>query len=117
LDKDLKTDSRWALFGPYIGQFVLFQSETTAFIQTDELTSKLTRAVLMTSGTKIIRGWSEAENVKGKQPKKVSKENITEEKKEEELPQVVEPSLDETKTAFREIKHLAFVIHGYRCIT
>jgi hypothetical protein len=102
-----------------MGEYIVYQSETVAFVQSDELASKLSRAVLLTSGTKIIRGWEEVEAMisKGKQvAKKAKSESALNEKdtKGEELSRTTsEISSPTTKPVPRDIRHLILVIHGY----
>ncbi|KAJ3273183.1 hypothetical protein HDV01_004698 [Terramyces sp. JEL0728] len=120
-----KSDPRWPLFGPYINQFVQYTSPSIAWIQTDEITSKIQRAVLKNSGTKVIRGWNEVEKLlkpskKGKNDD--SQTDITIERKDSvkaKSPQVsnlsldeISPKTDEPTDNFRQIEHLIFVIHG-----
>jgi hypothetical protein len=105
-----------------MGEYIVYQSETVAFIQSDELASKLSRAVLLTSGTKIIRGWEEVEAMinKGKQAgKKAKSESALNEKesKGDELSRTPsEISSPTTKPVPREIRHLVLVIHGYHVL-
>ncbi|KAI8895399.1 DDHD domain-containing protein [Globomyces pollinis-pini] len=128
-----KQENRWALFGPYMNQFVVYSSDTVAYIQTDELTSKFQRAVLKSTGTKLIRGWKEVEKLK-KQAKKENKENIpvkdstnqkdissavsdpplspVEDKKLQEVPSIETLSNESKNQTPREINHLIFAIHG-----
>ncbi|KAL2911870.1 hypothetical protein HK105_208653 [Polyrhizophydium stewartii] len=50
---------RWALFGPYMNQYVAYATPTTAWLQSDMFASKLTRAVTNSSGVRLVRGWDE----------------------------------------------------------
>ncbi|KAJ3312040.1 hypothetical protein HDV04_003427 [Boothiomyces sp. JEL0838] len=116
---------RWALFGTYINQFILYTSPSVAWIQTDEITSKIQRAVLKNSGTKIIRGWQEVEKLKPSKKTKVeeSQTDLNVDRRDSvkaKSPQLSNLSLDETSSPiqeepvdkFRPIEHLIFVIHG-----
>ena len=59
----LKKDT-WALYGPYLNQFVTYESESEARIYLDVITQKLARVVLSTfggtgsaTGVHILRGY------------------------------------------------------------
>ncbi|KAJ3322300.1 hypothetical protein HDV06_003194 [Boothiomyces sp. JEL0866] len=119
-----KSDPRWALFGTYINQFVQYTSPSIAWIQTDEITSKIQRAVLKNSGTKVIRGWQEVEKLKPTKKGKAedSQSDLNIDRKDSlkaKSPQVSNLSLEEVSPVqeeptdnFRAIEHLIFVIHG-----
>ena len=47
---DLVSQKRWALFGAYMNQLVLYANESEAWLQTDGVSGKLARAVNMVIG-------------------------------------------------------------------
>ncbi|TPX60451.1 hypothetical protein SpCBS45565_g07522 [Spizellomyces sp. 'palustris'] len=57
-------EQRWALFGPYMNQYVVYQGPHMAFQFSDLLSSKIGRAVMNIGGTRLIRGWDEVERLK-----------------------------------------------------
>ena len=63
---------RWPLLGPYIGQYVIYAGPHNAWQFSDQLASKLTRAVMNMGGTRLVRGWDEVSRLN----RKVSKSNL-----------------------------------------
>lgn len=68
------SELRWALFGPYMNQFIVYTNKSTAFLFSDQLSSKFTRAVYTKltkgehlGGVKLVRGWDEVERLKQQQ--------------------------------------------------
>ncbi|KAJ3014793.1 UNVERIFIED_CONTAM: hypothetical protein HDU68_000127 [Siphonaria sp. JEL0065] len=67
-----KPEQKWALFGPYMNSHVVYTDKSSALIVSDQLSSKLARAVMsqitrssdsQTWGTKVWRGWDEVEKI------------------------------------------------------
>jgi hypothetical protein len=95
----------------------VYFSNTVAFIQTDELASKIQRSLLMLPGTKLLRTWEEVEILKGKGTIKSSK---TDPKTDLEGAKTLSPTISDIPEAtenenfetMREIQHVIFVIHG-----
>ena len=109
---------RWNLFANHIGEFATYHEESVAYIQTDALTSKLSRALFTTSGTKVLRTWGEAENYLKKRPAPPVSKNASanlETPKAEKQPSS-ESLYSETgeleEPSTRKIDHLLFVVHG-----
>ncbi|KAK5670897.1 hypothetical protein QVD99_002668 [Batrachochytrium dendrobatidis] len=126
---------RWALFGPYMNQYVVYASSTSAWLQSDMLTSKLTRAVTNSSGMKLVRSWSEVCKLTAKSRlantartiRRGSKADLNQQapatstdgksipdlvptKASEQIP--TEEDLEEETYTERQVDHLVFVIHG-----
>ncbi|KAJ1570119.1 hypothetical protein HK096_009274 [Nowakowskiella sp. JEL0078] len=104
------SEPRWALFGKYNNQSVIYSGATTAYIQYDNISTKLTAAMITPFtkgiiGTKLIRSWGEVEKIK----KKLAAKTKGDEKKEEEVLKIEEEKKEDTD---RQIDHLVFVIHG-----
>ncbi|KAI8926295.1 DDHD domain-containing protein [Entophlyctis helioformis] len=55
----VRPEARWALFGPYMNQYVVYAGPATAWLQSDMLSSKFTRTLMNSSGVKLVRGWDE----------------------------------------------------------
>ncbi|KAI9205292.1 DDHD domain-containing protein [Polychytrium aggregatum] len=133
-----KSKQRWALFGPYMNQFVVYTGGSQAWLHSDALTSKLSRAVRSTliggvGGTRLVRGWSEVEKLKTK-PSAATSPNaqtpappVPPKKDDGSVAKSLkpEPGSDTTPAApvivesdevpedeDRSIQHLIFVIHG-----
>jgi hypothetical protein len=108
---DASIETRWPLLGPHLNQFVVYSKPFTAYVQTDELTSKLSRAVLKNQGMKIIRGW---ENVVllTSQRRKSEPDSNTKAASAKVESNVIQAEIDIT-TSPRKIDHLIFAIHGY----
>ena len=104
----VKTFPRWNLFGNHIGEFATYHEESVAYIQTDALTSKLSRALFTTSGTKVLRTWGEAENYLKKKAVQKSLSGVESPKVEK---QSSTESLSENPPK-RKIDHILFVVHG-----
>ncbi|KAJ3394564.1 hypothetical protein HDU84_007738 [Entophlyctis sp. JEL0112] len=67
-----KPDQKWALFGPYMNSYVIYNEKRSALIISDQLSSKLARAVMsqisrntdtQAWGTRVWRGWDEVEKL------------------------------------------------------
>ena len=75
-------EARWALFGPYMNQYVVYVSSTAAWLQSDGFSQVLTRAVMSSSGIKLIRGWNEVQisisKLKGASPSRPSTSKLDE---------------------------------------
>ncbi|KAJ3116980.1 hypothetical protein HK100_000917 [Physocladia obscura] len=65
-----KPEQKWALFGPYMNSHVVYTEKRAGVIISDQLGSKLARAVMsqisrnsdpQTWGTKVFRGWDEVQ--------------------------------------------------------
>lgn len=122
MDEKAYLEWRWPLLGPYLNQFVSFTNSAVAYLQTDDVTAKIARALTRTAGVKIYRGW---ENVPAKTAAKstrtstVVKADSTEVTVEnpDALP-ASSPALEQNQapvseeTEPREIKHLILCIHG-----
>ncbi|KAJ3053401.1 hypothetical protein HK097_004377 [Rhizophlyctis rosea] len=63
---DGRAEARWPLLGPYIGQYVIFAGAHNAWQFSDQLASKLTRAVMNMGGTRLVRGWDEVSRLNRK---------------------------------------------------
>lgn len=100
---------------------------SVAYIQTDELASKIARSISRTSGIKIIRGWNEVLDLKvAKKPivvKQKSDEPLVDAPEEIAVevtpttPTQITPAAPpavtlECETEIRPIDHVIFVIHG-----
>ena len=131
-----QTDWRWPLLGPLLGQFVSYESsQKVAFLQSDYLHEKLARALTQSSGTKLIRGWDEVQNIIQKKPppatlSKAKKVLDGDDPTEQPSVNITAPlasspnnidqqqekpksSIDDSSaTKMRKIDHLVFVIHG-----
>ncbi|KAJ3224332.1 hypothetical protein HK099_008576 [Clydaea vesicula] len=66
-----KPELRWALFGPYMNQYVIYHSQSVAFLLSDLLSSKIYRGVMETiskgenlGGVRLVRGWDEVNKLK-----------------------------------------------------
>ncbi|KAI8909093.1 DDHD domain-containing protein [Gorgonomyces haynaldii] len=75
-------DKRWALFGRFINNSVVYTDHCTAYLQSDHIGGQISR--LVSSGTKLIRGWGEVEKLANrrrteKKDGQVSRENSTKE--------------------------------------
>ncbi|KAI9093776.1 DDHD domain-containing protein [Phlyctochytrium arcticum] len=81
-------EQRWALFGPYMNQYVAFEGPTSALLYPDLLSSKLGRAVMNFSATRMLRGWNEVEKQR-KKNKAASKEKEKEKGKTSSNPEDV----------------------------
>ncbi|KAH6568181.1 hypothetical protein BASA60_008753 [Batrachochytrium salamandrivorans] len=130
-----RPDTRWALFGPYMNQYVVYASSSSAWLQSDMLTSKFTRAVTNSSGLKLIRSWSEVCKLSAK----VRSSNILKAAKSSGKPDqspvvggaaleggqvldtplatdtegaLLEDIIEEDDDSDRQVDHLVFVIHG-----
>ena len=116
---------KWPLLGPYLSQMVSYEpSKKVCWIQSDYITDKLARAIALSAGTKLIRGWNEVQEQSKKIIKKSEEtatlaENLkmTNELSKEQSTEVPPPvsssqesSLNPTK--MRKIEHLVFVVHG-----
>jgi hypothetical protein len=117
--KDCYVDPRWPLLGPHMGEFVLYSSSNTAFIQVDALTSKLSRVVLRNQGTKIIRGWEETLRVQSGKKMEEVVQAVQAQRAEKDLdldygkdkPEILSP-VKNISDSHRKINHLIFVVHG-----
>ncbi|KAJ3327786.1 hypothetical protein HDU91_004267, partial [Kappamyces sp. JEL0680] len=99
---------RWPLLGPHLNHFVSFADPTVAWLQTDELASKIQRAIAGTkSGTKLFRGWHELQATLNKQS---SSNSIKKEPSIEEDGRAV--LVKDSPQSHREIRHIVFAIHG-----
>ncbi|KAI8818709.1 DDHD domain-containing protein [Fimicolochytrium jonesii] len=72
------TEQRWALLGPYMNQFIVYDGAHSATQFSDDFGSKIGRAVMNIGGTRLIRGWDEVEKLRTK-----TKAQAAEEKKKE----------------------------------
>lgn len=134
-------EKRWTLLGPYINSYVVYANSTQAWMLSDMLTSKISRALLgrwsngeNLGGTRLIRGWKEIKSLQKNSKKFVSvplpvsssstpqttgKESETSEKSST-APEVkaneavaAESSDDESDCdQERPIEHLILVVHG-----
>ncbi|KAJ3187532.1 hypothetical protein HDU85_006827 [Gaertneriomyces sp. JEL0708] len=64
--KEKPQEQRWALFGPYMNQYVVYTGPHTALQFSDLVTMKIGRAMMNIGGTKLLRGWDEVEKLKKK---------------------------------------------------
>lgn len=113
-----------------MNQYVVYTSNNHAWLQSDDVSGKLARAVNM-SGTRLIRGWDEVikfqkgaakakdssrrkESISDlSRPKEAASEPGTSVSAEEQLPKAPEyPEQDEDIEEDRTINHLVFIIHG-----
>ncbi|KAJ3157363.1 hypothetical protein HDU89_002777 [Geranomyces variabilis] len=67
-------EQRWALFGPYMGQYVIYEGAHTAIQFSDDFGSKIGRAVMNIGGTRLTRGWDEVEKLRTKNKAQLAKE-------------------------------------------
>ncbi|TPX53946.1 hypothetical protein PhCBS80983_g06098 [Powellomyces hirtus] len=67
-------EQRWALFGPYMNQYVIYEGAHTAIQHSDDFGSKIGRAVMNIGGTRLTRGWDEVEKLRSKTKAQVAKE-------------------------------------------
>ncbi|KAJ3116307.1 hypothetical protein HK098_006624, partial [Nowakowskiella sp. JEL0407] len=98
-------EKRYPLPPPFQSQSVLYTSPTTAYLQSDSITQKISSVLSSltkgVSGIKVIRGWSEVEKEKKRvedlnSGKKKNKDSGKEEKKDkEEKDEVVEEEEDD----------------------
>jgi hypothetical protein len=98
-----------------MNQYAIFASSTHAFIQSDDMTGKLARAVRLAnpSGIRLIRGWDEVLKFQ----KKIEKFKETPKPEPQLSPESaskISKEHDETETEENdsEVNHLVFVIHG-----
>lgn len=123
----MSPQKRWALFGPFMNQYVIYTNSNQAWLQNDNMTGKLARAVNM-AGVRLIRGWDEVikfqsgldKAAAAAKEKRLSSVSRTEDRDGgldmdtpavSNLPQV---DLDEPEEEqARQIDHLVFVIHGW----
>lgn len=63
-----KPELRWALFGPHINKYVLYQSAALAYMMSDDISDKLARALRISDGIRLVRGWDEVQKLKSKSP-------------------------------------------------
>ena len=93
-------DQRFSLFGPYINQYVVYQGNYNAFVQTDLIYAKMTR--IYSQGTLYVRGYEQTLKLQQKKPDESSgsrRSSIVKDKDEvEDLP--------------RKIDNLILIIHG-----
>eukprot|EP00842_Homolaphlyctis_polyrhiza_P000593 jgi/Hompol1/1534/HPOL_004769-RA len=131
--KSPKPEPRWALFGPYMNRYVLYTNATSGWLQSDELASKLARAVTQNPGTKVIRNWNEVRRLGIKRSSATLRTSRSEQRKPDitaagdeassrdpspikgspERPPAPTPlPPEEDEDDGREINHLVLVIHG-----
>ncbi|KAJ3150475.1 hypothetical protein HDU86_006648 [Geranomyces michiganensis] len=67
-------EQRWALFGPYMNQYVIYEGAHTAIQFSDDFGSKIGRAVMNIGGTRLTRGWDEVEKLRTKNKAQLAKE-------------------------------------------
>ncbi|KAJ1549415.1 hypothetical protein HK096_011608, partial [Nowakowskiella sp. JEL0078] len=98
------TELRWVLFGKYSNQCVIYSGATVAYLQYDNISTKLTSAMITPFtkgivGTKLIRSWDEIEKIK----KKLAAKTKADEKKEDAVLEDVEETEENPD---RQIDHL-----------
>jgi hypothetical protein len=100
-----------------MNQYAIFASSTHAWLQSDDLTGKLSRAVRLAnpSGIRLIRGWDEVlkfqkKNEKQREPSTESLPADTALKKLKN--EVSDIEVAEAEDGDDEVSHLVFVIHG-----
>ncbi|KAJ3036023.1 hypothetical protein HDV00_003116, partial [Rhizophlyctis rosea] len=90
---DNKVEARWPLLGPYIGQYVIYSGPHNAWQFSDQLASKLTRAVMNMGGTRLVRGWDEVNRLN----RKASKQNLAKDKTQEKDNKAKDAAQDKEK--------------------
>ncbi|KAJ3009489.1 hypothetical protein HKX48_007915 [Thoreauomyces humboldtii] len=78
-------EQRWALFGPYMNQYVIYEGAHTAIQFSDDFGSKIGRAVMNIGGTRLTRGWDEVEKLRTKSKAQLAKEKERETKTKEHV--------------------------------
>jgi hypothetical protein len=114
-----------------MNQYIIYTHQNHAWLQSDDMTSKLARAVNY-SGIRLIRGWDEVlkfqkkvvksrkdsiSSIDGEKIKEANLTNLTEGEPVSDTSGVnktdkVEPIQQDKDEEERDIRHLVFVIHG-----
>lgn len=126
----------WPLYGPYMNQYVIFSSKSTAWLFSDIVPTSVAKTLASMSGTKLVRGWEEAETSKEKKkdspkktPNRSHEHNMGFNPFDDELLQEIKAEkaelnklendnhldeyfLDPKTRNERKIDHLVFVVHG-----
>ncbi|CAG8634174.1 9979_t:CDS:2, partial [Paraglomus occultum] len=131
--KDLVQEKTWALLGRYLSQYVLYTGPSTAWLLSDDVAGKLTKAIFAKltmgvnlGGIKLIRGYAEVtKTLSGKAEEAEKKKEETElqptnlnqsfsERKKEYVQETIESHDYENEQSEEErvIDHLVLVIHG-----
>ena len=95
----------------------MYTSLTSAWLQSEDLTGKLSR--IYSQGTRLIRGWEEAEALQSKKPRSARNSLGSAEVDPKKLEYLQTLKDSESKTGIldgddkvRDIDHLILVIHG-----
>jgi hypothetical protein len=121
-----------------MNQYAVYSNASNAWIRSDMLSSKLSRAVTYSLGTRVIRGWDEVQRQTRKQDKSLNSNSrlsrshdkdaapeksldtspaISEAKLDLDQEDPYEPAVgafpeDDQGAQQRQIEHLIFAIHG-----
>ncbi|KAI9271054.1 DDHD domain-containing protein [Helicostylum pulchrum] len=140
LELTLSVDKQWNLLGPYLGQYIVYTGESSAWLLSNSASSKFAKSIITRltnktnlGGTRLVRGYPEVEELTKKSkvaPKKVQVEDADgltsssssssdeetvlkeEEKQQLETNEIEDYDNENSEEEVRKIDHLMFVIHG-----
>ncbi|KAI7897845.1 uncharacterized protein BX663DRAFT_444322 [Cokeromyces recurvatus] len=123
-------DVHWNLLGPYLGQYIVYTGENTAWLLSNSTSSKLAKSIIKRltnkhnlGGIRLVRGYPAVEELT-KKSKISTKSNTStnapldeensskEEEQEIEKNEAMDYDNENSEEEVRNIDHLIFVIHG-----
>ncbi|KAI8372006.1 hypothetical protein EDC96DRAFT_439127, partial [Choanephora cucurbitarum] len=122
-------DKQWNLLGPYLGQYIVYTGEDTAWLLSNSTSSKFAKSIITRltnkqnlGGTRLVRGYPAVEELTKKSKKapataptapaeEEEKSEPTEEDQQEQI-EAEDYDNENSEEEVRKIDHLMFVIHG-----
>ncbi|KAI8080257.1 uncharacterized protein B0P05DRAFT_579157 [Gilbertella persicaria] len=112
-------DKQWNLLGPYLGQYIVYTGEHTAWLLSNSASSKFAKSIITRltnkqnlGGTRLVRGYAAVEEMTKKSKPKPTVPTTEDEKSDTSEDEQVMEDYDNSEEEVRKIDHLMFVIHG-----